>query len=212
MYQFSVATGLATTVLLFSAASAETRRDNGEVITIPLSEIWANNMPSTRDIGKLDPKRPLAYEIRRAIGFPPKDEEAKPGFAVMGTGLEALQEAHAVFVDKKKPRATFPAGSDVSVVFFTHETRPYVHLQKADRQGNKINVHWRFVPHETEDMTIHVALIPLGKIPSGKYRVNVIRSEMPKKYIDLGFRPTSDKVARRIVCRSFSFTVSEQGE
>ncbi len=198
-------------VLCCSISYAEPPDEKGKKMEIPLSEIWANNIPGTKEIGRLAKQDPRLTGITSALGFPPK-EEAKPAFAVQGKGLDALREAHAVIVDKRKSRDTFAAGSDVSVVFFAHETRSYVHLHKVERQGNNVNVSWRFVPHETEDMTRHVALISLGKLPSGKYRVNIIRSAMPQKYIDLGFRPTSDEVARRIVCGPFSFTVSEQGE
>lgn len=202
---------IALVLLAASPVFAEPPDEEDKPVTIPLKEIWANNMPDTKEIGSLAKQDPRLTGITSALGFPPK-EEAKPAFAVQGKGLDALREAHVVIVDKKKSRDTFAAGSDVSVVFFAHETRSYVHMHKVERQGNNVNVSWRFVPHETEDMTRHVALIPLGKLPSGKYRVNIIRSAMPQKYIDLGFRPTSEEVARRVVCGSFSFSVSEQGE
>jgi hypothetical protein len=183
-----------------------------EVVKIPLDQIWANNMPGTRNIVDLDIESWFVSHIREALGFPQKDKDAKPAFAVLGTGLDALRAAHEVLVNKKKPRETFPAGNEVSLVFFAHETQPYVHLHKVERQGNNVNIHFRFVPHEEEVTERYIALIPLGKLSLGKYRVNIIRSPMPQNYIDLGFRPMSDEVARRIVCRSFSFSVSEQGE
>lgn len=173
---------------------------------IPLKDIWANRVPGTRDINKLDKQPSMVLDIRRAIGFPTKDK-AKPGFAVEGTGPDALREAHAVFVKDKKPRDTFSGRDEVSVVFFAYETRPYVHLQKVELQGNNINVYYQFVYHETEEVTRYIALIPLGKLPAGKYRVNINRS--PKEKYG-GSQPLSDEIAARIVCRSFSFTVSDK--
>lgn len=179
-----------------------------EPVEIPLDQIWANNMPGTRNIVDLDIEPWFVSHIREALGFPQKDQDAKPAFAVLGTGLDALRAAHEVLVNKKKPRDTFPPGSEVSVVFFAHETQPYVHLHKVERQGKNINIYYQFVPHEEEVTERYIAIIPLGRLLDGKYRMNVIRSP------DAGNRlkKVSDEVARRIVCGSFSFTISEQGE
>ncbi|MEX2309626.1 MAG: hypothetical protein WD738_18790 [Pirellulales bacterium] len=212
MYRNSFVSGFAATILFLSGAQAESPNDKAEAVTIPLDRIWAREMPGTRDIEKLDPKRPLVYEIRRAIGFPPKDKEAQPAFAVLGTGLDALREAHAVFVEKKKPRDRFPAASEVSVVFFSYQFGPYVHVHEIARQGNIVDIRYRFVPHEEQITAEGIALIPLGKLGAGKYRVDIIQTPMEQKYLDKGFRPVSEANARRIVSRSFSFAVSEQGE
>jgi hypothetical protein len=177
-----------------------------DVVKIPLDQIWANRMPGTLNINDWDTHPSLILSIQNAIGFPPKDGEADPAFAVQGESQDALREAHAVIVDKKKPRGIFPAGKKVSVVFFTHETGPYVHLYKVERRGKNIDIHYKFVPHEEEDTERHIALIPLGKLPVGEYSVNIIRS---KKSEGSKSRQPSDEVARRIVCRPFSFTVSE---
>jgi hypothetical protein len=196
---------VASTVMFLSAAFAETPNDKGEAVTIPLDQIWANDMPGTRNIGKLDPNRPLAYEIRKAIGFPPNDKEADPGFAVSGTGLDALREAHAVLVKKTPLRDTLPANSEVSIVFFAHETGPYVHIRKVEHQGQNVNIYYRFVFHEEEVTSGYIALIPMGKLVLGKYRVNI--KQLPPEPIMR--RPVSDSDVYRIVCQSFSFTVSK---
>jgi hypothetical protein len=198
---------MALMFLLVSSVSAQPPDD--KPVTIPLDQIWANRMPGTKKIGLLVEQEPRLTGIQNALGFPPKDGEAKPAFAVQGRGLDALREAHAVIVDEKKPRDTFPAGNEVSVVFFTHETGPYVHLQKVERQKNNINIHYKFVPHEEEDTERHIALIPLGKLADGNYSVNIIRS---KKSEGSKSRQPSDEYAQRVVSRPFSFTVLEQGE
>jgi hypothetical protein len=95
------------------------------------------------------------------------------------------------------------------VVFFAHETQPYVHLHKVERQDNSVNINYRFVYHEEQDTNRYFALLPLGKLPSGRYDVNVVRA---KKYERKEFPQPSDEVARRIVCGAFLFTISEQGE
>jgi hypothetical protein len=192
-----------------AGAMAVPPNDQPETVTIPLDQTWAYNMPGTQDVYDLNSQSPLVYEIRVATGFPPKDKDANPGFAVPGEGLDALREAHAVFVEEKTRRDTFSANSEISAVFFALEARRYVHLHKVERQGNNISIYYRFIPHETEETNRYFALIPLGRLPIGNYRVKVIRSPMEQKYADIGFRPLNDDVARRVVCRSFSFSVAE---
>jgi hypothetical protein len=210
MMRLPLAYWFAITVSLTTGGMAEA---TNEKVMIPLDVIWGYNMPGTLNVEELDERGLLFAEIRRSLwAFPSKDKDARPGFAVAGTGLESLREVHAILVKNQKPRQTFPKDSDICVVFFSYQNQPYVHLHSVRRQGSIVEVRYQFVPHETEETTEHFALIPLGKLPSGKYDVKFIRSPMPQKYIDLGFRPTSDEVARRVVCGSFSFSVAEQGE
>jgi len=187
-----------------------------EIVTIPLDQIWAYKMPGTRDIGKLEAKAPnYAYgplfgKIRESLSkVLAQGKIAESGFAVLGMGTDALRKAHDILVRNMKPQQTVAIGSEVSLVFFSYESIAYVHLHTVERQGRVINIRYRFVPHETMEVTEHLALIPLGKLPSGKYRVNVIQAPMDRKYVGSRFPPVSDEVARRIVCRSFSFSVAE---
>jgi hypothetical protein len=199
---------VSTTLIFASVTFGDAPKELPKTQTIPLDKIWGYNMPGTARAEDLDPSGKLFMQIRRSLwSLPSEQEEAAPSFAVSGTKSEAIREVHAVLVDGKKPRKSFPPSSQIYATFFSYQNRPYVHLQKVERKGNVININWSFVPHETEETTEHFALIPLGQLPNGKYRVDIKRSPMPQKYIDLGFRPMSDAAARRIVCRSFSFTV-----
>jgi hypothetical protein len=213
----SISAGLVLAAVFVGAAWAEppveqNKHDEAEVITIPLDQIWATRMPGTLDIEQLSPRDPLVFEIRRSIGFAAKDERASPAFAVIGTGLDALREAHEVFIRQKEPRQSVRVGSQTSVIFFAHETREYVHLHRVECRGYTLKAYYRFVPNENEEMSAYLAIIPLGKLPAGRYRVKIIRSPMEQKYVDIGFRPLSDEVARQIVCGSFSFWVNEHGD
>jgi hypothetical protein len=206
--QYQNVFAMAFVFLLAGSALAEPPDEEEKTVKIPLDQIWATDMPGTRNIVDLDIEPWFVFRIREALGFPPKDGGAKPAFAVLGTGFDALRAAHEVLVKKKKPRDTFPSSSEVSVVSFTYEAGPYVHLYKVERQGNNVNIYYRFVPHEEEVTQQYIAIIPLGILPDGKYRTNIIRSP------DAGNRlkKVSDEVARRVVCGSFSFTISEQGK
>jgi hypothetical protein len=183
-----------------------------ETVEIPLSEVWGN-MPGTKNLSELTEQEPRLSEAMQSLWKPvQKDSTAGPAFAVQGVGSEAVKSIYEVVIDKKKPRETFDGNRKISIVFFSHESNRYVHIHKVDRQGNDINVRWQAVPHETQETTKHFAIIPLGKLSNGTYRVNIIHSPMPQKYADLSFREWSDEIARRVVCGSFSFSVSEQGK
>lgn len=178
-----------------------------ETVVIPLDQIWAQDIPGTRDFRELLVE-PLLEKERLVCSVASKSGKSlKAGFAVRGKGLEALRQVRPVLVEKEKPQQTFLEDTEISVFFFSHQATSYVHLHRVERIGNVINIRYRFVPHDSENMSGHSALIPLGKLPSGKYRVNVIQSPMEQKYVDWGFRPISEEIARRIVCHSFSFVV-----
>lgn len=184
---------------------------------IPLDQIWALQMPGTRDIGELEADKPpksmygpLVEKIRRALDTAREEgKDAKAAFAVLGTGLDALREAHAVLVQEKKPRETFPSGSEISVVFFSHSFGSYVHLDRVQRRDNVIEIHYRFVPHKTSDLTEHIAIVPLGALPAGEYQITVIQEPMDERFINGGFRPVDSKVAGQVVSGSFRFSVAQ---
>lgn len=195
---------------------------------VSLDQIWAYDMPGARDVCELEPdnfgeqtrtlpdaerislsKDSLTQQIRRAIKYSvPRSTDAKPGFAVLGRGLEALRAAYQVLVRGESIQATFPEDAEVSLVFFSHLAGSYVRLENAERRGNKIEIRYRFVAHRTKDATNHFALIPLGKLPPGKYQVDIVQLpiEHPNRTAEMAYLPP-DK-ARRIVCQPFSFTVT----
>src|SRR5436853_3199176 len=94
-------------VAIAFAAVAIAGEPDDKAMSIPLKDIWAFQMPGTKDVTKLevagkvikgDADLPLTSEIRasvvRAAGGPGR------GFAVLGTGSEALQDAHKVLTGK----------------------------------------------------------------------------------------------------------------
>lgn len=188
-----------------------------EMYKIPLDKIWAWEMPGTLDVATLEKDKPpnfaygpLVRDLLRVLGDAPEEgKPAREAFAVQGTGLDALRKAHAVLVQKKKPRTTFPTGNEISVVVFSHSFGSYVHLEKVQRRDDVIEIHYRFVPHKTGELTEHFAVVPLGRLPAGKYQVAVIQSPMDKRYVDGGFRPVDPSVARRVVSGPFRFTIEQ---
>lgn len=191
-----------------------------EVITIPLDQIWAYRMPGTRDVSQLETAKPsqvkygpLVGQIRSLLSqAPPNSQSTQTGFAVLGVGLDALREAKAVLAGKRKLASVFPADSDISVVFFSHEFGPYVHLTSITLRGRVVELGYQFVPHRTEEVTANFAIIPLPKLKAGKYQVNIERQPLDRQLVKLGFAPVPDEAADQIVCHSFSFSVTDQGD
>jgi hypothetical protein len=196
--------------------------------TVPLEQIWAYEMPGTRDVRELEPDHfgeqvramlgaeqsrllhsSMTQQIREALPFirPDKPRQAGPGFAVLGTGVQALTEAYNVLAKHQEPRRSFPAGSTLSVVFFAHQSGEYVHLQKVERESSVIRVVYRFVPHETREITEHFALVPIPNLPIGCYRVEIIRDATDRSDAAQGFKPVSSERARQVVCQPFSFSI-----
>lgn len=198
--------------LLVSCVSAAAAAD--DVVKIPLDTIWAANMPGTRDVYELEKgtgsrnhPAPLSDQIADALPFLPQGKTTGKGFAVAGTENEALRSANAVMAKKQQPRQSFPSNASVWLVFYSHSLNEYVHLDSVERRDKIIKVAYRFVPHETKQMTAHFALIPLGKLPVGKYRVDYVRLPLEQKCVDKGFRSVDSQWNNRVVCQPFSLEV-----
>ena len=186
----------------------------GQTVTIPLDKIWAYDMPGTRKVQELDSVKqptggtshPIVKGIIRSLSSRRREEKAAvgPAFVVLGSGKDALQNAHDVLANAAKTKAVFPPKSDLTLVFYTKLGGPYVHIRSVEHSGQVITVKYRFVAHNTREDTIHFALIPLGQLREGKYDIKVdqLRS------VDTRGKP-AEAIAdpERFVCQDSSFSV-----
>jgi hypothetical protein len=210
---------------LCGSAMATAQDKQPEAVEIPLKEIWAFNMPGTHDVRELEPdkfgaalanrssreqlrimRQSLTSQILSRVQFNKPGQKAARGFTVVGNGADALREAHAVIADRKMPRESFPAGSDLSAVFFSHEFGYYVHVQKVEREADRVTIWYRFVPHETKELTRHFALIPLGSFSPGEVQVEIKRS------LDKEGRGPDTSAESRVVAQSFRFQVKADND
>jgi hypothetical protein len=187
-----------------------------DAAVIPLDRIWALDMPGTQKLstavtaageyatpgGKL-----LEDIVRKALTFKKEGEQAKPGFAVVGTGVETLTQAHAALVNGEEIPQTFPSDNEFVIVFFSHSFGWYVHLEEVVRYGTTIMIRYHFVPHRTKESTSHLALIPLGNLPPGQYNVKVVQLPMEQEFLDWGLKPLDKDWEARVVCRPFQFVI-----
>jgi len=184
-------------VLLAGAADAE---------EIPLKEIWALDMPGTKSIEELEPKiyttvkgvngarshdlleKSWTTQFSKTLGSLKRGDQPGKGFAVSGTGLDALKNALAA---REKPPESLPEG-EVTLVFFSH-SGGHVLIDRVTRAGNQFDIHYRVKVTNTMDLVKKLALIPIGELAKGEYDVRI----------------SCDKEgpASRGVCKSFSFTV-----
>lgn len=182
-----------------------------DAVEIPLSEIWAQNMPGTRKISELEKDTPsekwLMKEIRAKHGFGTWEAKAGPAFAVAGTGLEALKNAHAMIAGKQPRPASFQQGHDISIIFFSLASGNYVHLTEVERNQNTIQIKYEFVPHYEKHLTRHFAIIPLGKLPSGHFKVDIAAEPFGQRFIEQGFKEIPDERKLPRVSSSFEFNV-----
>lgn len=219
-------------LILFSQrnASSETPQDQPKATIIPLDQIWGYEMPGTRDIRELEPKRQtgnmpteevirgsLILQIRQALGNRPKaGEQAGPALVVVGTGKEALKNAHAAIMAKDKKESVpirqqlearvLPFDAELSVVFYSYMCGRYVRIISVEQSEKLITVKYQLVSHITGDMTIHFALIPLGKLHQGAVQVKIM--QVPSVNTE-GQRATPLQNVESIICDGFTFAVEK---
>ncbi len=181
-----------------------------DTVEIPLNQIWADSMPGTKNVYELEgtpSDYPLMTEIRKEHGFKTQLAKAGAAFVVEGTGLEALKNAH-VIIARKQTRPTFvPQDSEVSVIFFSLAFGNYVHLNKIEKNQNIIKIRYEFVPHSQKHLTRHFAIIPLGKLPKGRYEVDIAAEPFAQRFRDQGMAEIPDNRKLSRVSSSFKFSV-----
>jgi hypothetical protein len=191
---------------------------------ISLEDMWAWHMPGTNDVCSLEPtvfgewikKLPddkrnkiesesLVNQIQIGLGHHSPADPALSGFVVPGTGAAALSEAYQVLCKEQKPKESFPSGHELSLIFFSHSFGKYVELLHADRDNDVIHVTYRFVSHADMNLTTHFAIIPLGTLPTGTFKVDIIQA--PQEGLDA--KGVSNEEASHFISRPFSFTVTQ---
>jgi hypothetical protein len=206
----------ASVALLCPPALAEQNDDraNTEVVKIPLDQIWAYNMPGTRDIRELEPHQlpdklerdppeeqremkdqslwvPLAMSLcaDSSSHWPRKGEIARPGFVVAGTGREALSAAYDVLVKGAQPSESFPSGTPITLVFFSYQCGSYIQLEALERRAKSIDLQYRLIRPVNKIVTAHLALIPVGELLPGNYEVNTLQLPTGHQRLDLTYSP-----------------------
>ncbi len=218
-------------ILLLVASCGCSREEPG--VEIPLNKIWAWDMPGTEDIRTLEPKhfgpavRPLpaqeqidlllsslVQQIRQFIQKGTYETtSAGPGFAVAGSDRVALDNVYDILVNSRKPLDKFSSGTSVTAFFYSRLTNGrYFHIKRCERKGSTITVKYQLVPYNHRMMTLHFALIPLGKLEPGKYSVQFVSIPEARYYRSRRVMPMSKEVREKLVCKAFDFSVIADAE
>ena len=197
-----------------------------EAEEIPLSEVWTANiaitspdMVVTKQLVKLElehsgrqdgPSDSMVSQITRTLAKDRRyDTPMRQGFAVDGEGREALEKMHAILVNDQSPPNRFPQGHDTWAVFFTRQTG-YLHLMRIEVAGNVITIEYCREPTNSNAIvSAKVAMIPLGKLRSGKYQVRIVGFSKKPDSQKSRCEPIRDEHMKKQVCQSFEFSIFE---
>jgi len=221
-------------VLLSASVAAEPPKEQAGTVTIPLDQVsgigprglralepdlliyrdtpekWEkySTPEGIAEIKRLSAKS-LVLPIEKAMQDLPRGKDATvgPGFAVRGSGRTALPGTYDVLVKGDKPEDRFPAGTEVSVVFYARSGPP-LRFDRIERSGNAIEIRYMLISQGLAYSRWHLSLIPLGKLPPGTYHVDMNRAtENESSFNQRGFPPIKSGVETNYVCRPFSFSI-----
>jgi hypothetical protein len=170
---------------------SQTPKTEADKVTIPLDQIWSNGMPETQNVDELNKQslkkngNNLVREISAFLVATGEDsilqrQPAKPGFVVEGRGLNALENMRVV-LKADKPTNVVAEGSDAAIVFFMYPAGRDVQIREVSRIGGKITIGYCFVGYANRGSKTRFALIPLGRLPDGKYEVSFHQLPMLQK-------------------------------
>jgi len=201
-------------------------------IEIPLDKIWARDMPETKGIRTLEPKHfgpavrdlpdqekidlflsSLVQQISQALHNTCYTEPAGPGFAVAGSDRVALNNTHDILVNGRKLLNKFPSRTSVTAFFYTRLTSGrHIYIKRCERKGSIFTVKYQLVPYNQKIMTLHFALIPLGRLEPGKYSVRFVNIPEARYFQGRRVRPISKEDREKLVCKGFDFSVLADDE
>lgn len=217
MQRLSTITGCAFAVLISAVAFAQDADEESRVIS--LEEIWAYEMPITRtleDLTKAIDMRlmalvlELSYERAEQLRF---KNVARPGFAVSGSGRSALHAALAVLIDSNARRTEFSANDEVTLVFHSEPISKYrAQIRQVSLTDNRVEIQYELQQDIGGGNFTNFALIPLGQLPVGDYRVEMRQNARDLKPVEIkmGFKPLDHEWANNFLCKPFGFTVAEE--
>jgi len=230
---------LASAIALLMDSSA-IAVESTKSVEVPLKSIWANCAEGAKALTELEPELRVSLDTPEEIAkystpeaqkalyergrqsFVWKIEAAqlrdqseskapRTGFAVAGVGRAALPGVYAAIVEGKERQDTFSEQDEITVVFFTRPSVAGVIIDRIEWQGNILRIHFTMVSQGELAARSSLALIPVGKLAAGKYRVETVRSSRTDRD-QRGFPPVKAGAENEIVCRPFNFVVASRVE
>ena len=203
-------TTLALSLIFVTAAAA----NDEPVVTIPLDQIWALDMPGTLSMDKLVPNYDANSwrNLRKLLTPKQLSKKAAKGFviALKQNWPNELDKINQILHFSRRSNSV-PVTEEIGIVFYSKASAYRVEIEKVERRDSVVEIRYRLAPHQSatpsKKTSVDLALIPLGMLPVGEYRVEMTRSPMEKAHLDFGHKPISDELANRFVCQPFTFEV-----
>jgi hypothetical protein len=214
--------------------AAESTKSPENALHIPLDQIWAYDMPGTKDVRELEPdlvgaqtkslpekeqQRRANYSIledlAKSLRFLPDKRpiDQKPGFGVAGTGIEALRAARDVIVGDKQAPQAFPSGTDVSAVVFSYPSEYGITFDSVTKTTNRkfykglgrgLEVRYHLTPNPSADLVEHLAIIPFGNVLPRFTMIRFLPDRAESSPDSRGLAKVDNNYASGILGRSFS--------
>lgn len=110
----------------------------------------------------------------------------------------------------QEPKTTLPASQAVSVVFFSLEAASEIQLHDVEIRGDEIQIRFSFVAHRNRGVESHCALIPLGALPPGRYKIKIteVAPDVPGPGQEKG--ELYPDLRDQFVCKDSTFTIVDQ--
>lgn len=200
-------------VILFFLLVPATESAGEHQTEIPLDQIWAWEIPGTKNVGVLDAvkiggvtEHPILHDVFSGLGLLPKGEKAAPVFVVEGVGKAALLNANAVFKKDRLRTEILPANTELSLIFYSHGVAAQVQLVSVEKSASQVTVQYRFLSDGLQKNRIYFALIPIGKFAPGTVQVNIEQQDST----DLaGNRRPPIQRLERLISGNLTFEVRE---
>lgn len=202
-------------VLLVAAECiAESRKE--VTTTIQPDQIWAFQMPGTRGIEKSVPQADFrrleeVFKLSYARAYRREFKNiSRPGFAVAGGGVSALQSALTIFEKGSKPTNKFSSEDEITLAFFSEPPKGnIVRISKVEQRDRQFEIQYQLEPDIARNSIQAFALIPLGKLRVGDYRAEMRQLPREEKYVKLGFGSVDEDWSRNFLCKPFGFVVDK---
>lgn len=210
MSKCSSRVGACVVVVCLGAVLGAESANDAITLVVPLDSVWALNMPGTKDVLKIDngAYRGLVGEMRRSLHQPNgKSGTAGKVIVVSGQGAMALKEAGKELIEGRSGRGRVRETEEISVLFYSRLFALDVRLESIEIRNQRIRIVYGLNEHEEAYVDEHFGLIPLGKLPAGKYEVLIEPSLTARELVSRGFKAPAETMAK-VVCESSTFDVT----
>ena len=112
-------------------------------------------------------------------------------YVAKGNIQKALSTLKDILIEQKRPRRSFSKRDSVNIIIFRGAlpTLGKIEVTKFVSKGNTFEVYAKYIDFPELDIPSQpAAIIPLGKLPSGKYSVDLYVDNQSRKKVEFKIR------------------------